>query len=143
MPMKQRIKVVIDTNVFVASLFGDTSRKIIDLWLSGEIQLCISEPIVGEYMEILRRFMFKDKEMISRIKDALERKDNACFIQRPEEKEWIREDPEDNKFIACALALNANYVISTDSHLLKEPAWDGIRVIRPHEFILQNQNTPL
>ncbi len=141
--MKQKTKIVIDTNILVASLFGDTSRKIIDLWLSGKIQLCISEPITGEYMEILRRFTFKDKEMISRIKVALERKDNACFIQRPEEKEWIHEDPEDNKFIACALALNADYVISTDSHLLKEPDWDGIRVIRPHEFILKNKNSPL
>ncbi len=141
--MKQKTKIVIDTNILVASLFGDTSRKIIDLWLSGEIQLCISEPIVGEYMEILRRFTFKDKEMIARIKVALERKDNACFIQRPEEKEWIHEEPEDNKFIACALALNADYVISTDSHLLKETDWDGIRVIKPHEFILQNQNTSL
>jgi hypothetical protein len=143
MPMKQKTKIVIDTNILVASLFGDTSRKIIDLWLSGEIQLCISEPIVGEYMEILRRFTFKDKEMIARIKVALERKDNVCFIQRPEEKEWIHEDPEDNKFIACALALNADYVISTDSHLLKETDWDGIRVIRPHEFILKNKNSPL
>ncbi len=141
--MKQKTKIVIDTNILVASLFGDTSKKIIELWLSGEIQLCISEPITGEYLEILRRFTFKDKEMIARIKVALERKDNACFIQRPKEKEWIHEDPEDNKFIACALALNADYVISTDSHLLKEPDWDGIRVIRPHEFILQNQNAPL
>ncbi len=135
MPMKQKTKIVIDTNVLVASLFGETSRKIIELWLSGKVQLCISEPIVGEYMEILRRFTFKDEEMISRIKDALERKDNVCFIQRPEEKEWIHEDPQDNKFIACALALDADYVISTDSHLLKEPSCDGIRVIRPHEFI--------
>ncbi len=135
MPMKQKTKIVIDTNILVASLFGDTSRKIIDLWLSGKIQLCISEPITGEYLEILRRFTFKDKEMIARIKVALERKDNACFIQRPEEKEWIHEDPEDNKFIPWALALNADYVISTDSHLLKEPDWDSIRVIRPHEFI--------
>ncbi len=79
MPMKQKTKIVIDTNILVASLFGDTSRKIIDLWLSGKIQLCISEPITGEYMEILRRFTFKDKEMIARIKVALERKDNACF----------------------------------------------------------------
>lgn len=143
MPIKQKTKIVIDTNILVASLFGDTSRKIIELWLSGKIQLCISEPITGEYMEILRRFTFKDKEMISRIKDALERKDNVCFAQRPEEKEWIHEDPEDNKFIACALALGADYVITTDSHLLREPSWDGIRVIKPHEFILKNKNSPL
>ncbi len=141
--MKQKTKIVIDTNILVASLFGDTSRKIIELWLSGKIQLCISEPITGEYMEILRRFTFKDKEMIARIKVALERKDNVCFIQRPEEKEWIHEDPEDNKFIACALALSADYVITTDSHLLRKPSWDGIRVIKPHEFILKNKNSHL
>ncbi|MFQ5964102.1 MAG: putative toxin-antitoxin system toxin component, PIN family [Candidatus Scalinduaceae bacterium] len=133
--MKQKTKIVIDTNIFVASLFGDTSRKIIELWLSGKVNLCISEPIVGEYKEILRRFKFKDEEMISRVKDAIERNVNVCFIQRPEEKEWIPEDPDDNKFIACALALGADYVISSDSHLLKKLKWNGIKVIRPNEFI--------
>ena len=50
------IKVVIDTNVFVSSFFGGNPRKVIDLWKSGQIVLCLSKDIVGEYIDVLQRF---------------------------------------------------------------------------------------
>ncbi len=48
------IRVVVDTNVFVSSFFGGNPRKVMDLWKTGEVTLCLSKPIVGEYVEVLR-----------------------------------------------------------------------------------------
>jgi len=49
------MRVVVDTNVFVSSFFGGIPRKIVDLWKKGQIILCLSKPIVEEYVEVLRR----------------------------------------------------------------------------------------
>lgn len=46
---------VVDTNVFVSSFFGGNPRKVIDLWKTGELTLCLSTPIVDEYVAVLRR----------------------------------------------------------------------------------------
>jgi predicted nucleic acid-binding protein len=48
------VKVVIDTNVFVSSVFGGLPRQVVELWFDGRLTLCLSEPIVTEYQRILR-----------------------------------------------------------------------------------------
>ena len=49
------IKIVLDTNVFVSSFFGGNPRRIVDLWKTGEVTLCLSKAIIDEYVEVLRR----------------------------------------------------------------------------------------
>ena len=58
------IRVVVDTNIFVSSFFGGNPRKIIDLWKTGEVALCLSRPIVDEYI------ISGDKHLLS-IKDYM------------------------------------------------------------------------
>jgi len=54
------IRVVLDTNVFVSSFFGGNPRKIVDLWKKGSVILCLSPPVVEEYVEVLRRLGLED-----------------------------------------------------------------------------------
>ena len=56
------IKAVVDTNVFVSSFIGGNPRKIIDLWKSGELTLCLSKPIIDEYIEVLRRLGLQNEK---------------------------------------------------------------------------------
>ena len=56
------IRVVVDTNVFISPFFGGNPRKVVDPWKSGEITLCLSRPIVDEYIEVLRRFGLQDEK---------------------------------------------------------------------------------
>lgn len=48
-------RVVVDTNVFVSSFFGGNPREVIDLWKTGRVTLCLSAPIVEEYMAVLKK----------------------------------------------------------------------------------------
>jgi putative PIN family toxin of toxin-antitoxin system len=50
-------------------------------------------------------------------------------------KEPICEDPDDDKFIACALASGSKVIISGDKHLLKVSGFQGIEVLKPREFV--------
>jgi predicted nucleic acid-binding protein len=47
----------------------------------------------------------------------------------------VQDDPDDNKFIECALECKANYIISGDTHLLNLKEYEGIKIIKSSEFL--------
>jgi uncharacterized protein len=129
------MRVVIDTNIFVSSFFGGKPRKVIDLWFSGELILCLSKQILEEYFEVLGRFDFDDDTLLIKLMSAIENNSNILFVENPEEKQWINEDPKDDKFIACALALKAGYIVSGDSHLTIRKEIENIKILTPSEIL--------
>ena len=129
------MRVVIDTNVFVSSFFGGNLRKVVDKWFSGGMTLCASEPILKEYFEVMARFEFENDTLLLRLMAAVEKNTNLLFVENPKEEQWIQDDPADNKFIACAIALKAMYIISGDSHLTKAAKIGTIRILTPSEFL--------
>jgi putative PIN family toxin of toxin-antitoxin system len=129
------MRVVIDTNVFVSSFFGGKSRQVVEFLLKGEIQLFLSKPIVLEYVDVLRRFELRDERLLLRLLAFFEKGYHTFFVSSPEEDNWVPMDPADNKFIACAIATKADFIISGDAHLLKRPSWQGIRVVTPSKFL--------
>jgi len=60
--------------------------------------------------------------------------ENSIIVD-PKEHFFIVEDPSDNKFIDCAVAGNANYIITNDRHLLKINSFRDISIITPKEFL--------
>lgn len=50
-------------------------------------------------------------------------------------KEPVCEDPDDDKFFACALASGSKIIINGHKHLLKVSGYEGIEVLKPHEFV--------
>jgi putative PIN family toxin of toxin-antitoxin system len=128
------MRIVVDTNVFVSSFFGGILRQIVDHWFSGELILCISRPILKEYFDVLSRFQF-DEALLGRLITALEKGSNILFVDNPKEQNWIEDDPADNKFIACALSLHAEYVVSGDLHLNKAGKIENVKIVRPREIL--------
>jgi putative PIN family toxin of toxin-antitoxin system len=95
----------------------------------------VSKPILKEYFEVLSRFEFDDNSLLYRLMSAFERNFNLLFVNNPKEQPWIKEDPADNKFIACAIALKADYIVSGDSHLKKLKNIGKIKMVSPAEMI--------
>ena len=102
--------------MFVSSFFGDIPLKVIEYWFSGRLTLCVSKPILKEYFEVLSRFEFEDNSLLYRLMSAFEKNFNLLFVNNPKEQLWIKEDPADNKFIACAIAFKADYIVLGDAH---------------------------
>ncbi len=128
-------KVVVDTNVFISSFFGGNPRKIIDLWKTGEITLCLSRPIVNEYIEVLQRFGVQRERELGELLELFARGTHSVFTAKTPELYLVEEDPDDNKFIECAAALKAGFVISGDKALLEVRDYMGIKVVTPKEFL--------
>jgi putative PIN family toxin of toxin-antitoxin system len=129
------MRIVIDTNVFVSSFFGGIPRQIIDHWFSGKLVLCVSRTILKEYFDVLGRFQFDQEDFFGRLITAFERGPNILFVDNPKEQNWIEDDPGNNKFIACAISLHAEYIVSGDSHLKRAGKIGNVEIVPPREML--------
>ena len=128
-------KVVIDTNVFISSFFGGIPRKIINYWKRGEIILCLSQEIIEEYIEVLNRLELKDENEIQNLTKLFAEGYNSIFTAKTPNLEVIQDDPDDNKFIECAVALDSKIIISGDNHLKNLKKYVDIEIMSPKEFM--------
>jgi putative PIN family toxin of toxin-antitoxin system len=129
------MKAVIDTNVFVSSFFGGNPRRIVDDWFSGKLILCVSRPILKEYFDVLGRFQFDREDLFEKLIRSLQQGLDTLFVDAPKEQDWIEDDPEDNKFIACAISLHAEYIVSGDPHLKRMGRIGGVEIVPPREML--------
>ena len=135
------MKVVIDTNILIDAMADDFSYtwKIIDLVLSGEIEAVASEKIFKENLLIINRQIVKeaDRERLQKFLNA------AQIVPVYKNVKVVADDPEDDKFIACALEAGADYIISSDKHLLFLERYDSVQILSPKDFWFKysNENT--
>ncbi|MBD3340063.1 MAG: putative toxin-antitoxin system toxin component, PIN family [Candidatus Lokiarchaeota archaeon] len=129
------IKVVVDTNVFISSFWGGKPKEIIDLWINGEITICISEPILAEYLRVMIEKLHLNKDKIDRLVNLFGEKRNIEEVTPAKKFDVIKEDIDDNMFIDCAVEANAFYIISGDHHLLDLKKFQGIDIISPAAFL--------
>jgi uncharacterized protein len=127
------MRVVVDTNIFISSFFGGYPRRIIDLWKTGAITLCLTNAIIEEYVDVLRR-MELDSQELGELLDLFKKQINCCFAAKTVSLK-ICEDCDDDKFIEAAVSLKANYIISGDRHLKSLAKFADILILSPREFI--------
>ncbi|MBM3310989.1 MAG: putative toxin-antitoxin system toxin component, PIN family [Candidatus Aminicenantes bacterium] len=129
------MKAVVDPNVFVSSFFGGHPRKIIDLWKNGAATLCFSKDILEEYVEVLGRMGLEKEPELKELLDLLARAPNVLFTSKAPDHHAVPADPDDDKFIACALALLAEVVITGDKAIESVGSYGGIRILTPARFL--------
>jgi putative PIN family toxin of toxin-antitoxin system len=129
------MRVVIDTNVFVSSFFGGNPRKIMDLWKSGQVTLCLSKPIIDEYIEVLQRLGLKAERELSELLRLFAHAFHIAFSAKTPELHIVEEDPDDDKFIECAVALKVDFVISGDKSITAIKEYMGIRIVTPKQLL--------
>ncbi|GAB5047382.1 putative toxin-antitoxin system toxin component, PIN family [Thermodesulfovibrio sp. TK110] len=129
------VRVVIDTNVFVSSFFGGKPRRIIDLWKEGKITLCLSSSILEEYIDVLQRIGLKDEIELQELLNLFRSGFNLIFTTQTPKLNIVARDPSDNKFIECAVKLQAKYLVSGDKELIKIKKYMDIKILTPAEFL--------
>ena len=129
------LKVVIDTNVFLSSFFGGIPREIINYWKNGKITLCLSQKIIEEYIEVLNKLGLKDKNEIQNLTKLFAESYNSIFTAKTPSLKVVEEDPDNNKFIECAVALDSKIIISGDKHLKNIKKYIDIEIVSPKKFI--------
>jgi len=130
------IPVVLDANVILAGIgWGGTARLCLKLAAKRRIALCVTEPILAEYEAVVpERLKVEMPDLDPHPKLAWIRAKSKLFEPAPLGKQRSR-DPDDDPYLACALAARAHYIISYDEDLLKLTKPFGIEIIRPAELI--------
>jgi predicted nucleic acid-binding protein len=95
-------------------------------------QLIVSPFIVNEVADILRRFNWNEHDIRARLKTITKSSEIVVPQTIPD---VIKEDPPDNHILACALAGNANLIVSHDLDLLRLKTYEGIGIISPIDFL--------
>lgn len=129
------MRVVLDTNVFIPGVFfSGPPFEILKAWLDKRIQIIISSEILQEYKRVGEELMHRYPEIeIAPILKSFSKK--ATSVSAPRLSHPVCVDPDDDKFLACAAAGNAELIISGDRHLLDINEFQGIKIVKPRKFV--------
>lgn len=130
------MRIVLDTNSLIQSI--PERSPFFAVWksiLSGENILCVSNDILSEYAEILQKLAGSDTA--DYVLDALLESRYVELITPYYEFGLITADPDDNKFVDCAIAANARYVVTNDRHFdaLRQTKFPVVDVITLKDFL--------
>lgn len=136
---KHAPKVVVDANVWVSALlWGGKPAAIIKAAEESKVGIIVSEAIIGEISQVLtypkltkvyQAENLHHEELIEAVLRVVK------FVEVTKKVNVVIEHPADDKFIECALAARADYIVSGDKHLLKIESYKSTRIVTVNEFL--------
>lgn len=134
------MRVIIDTNVLVSSALSinATPARIFERFRAGAFELIVTEEILAEYRRALgyERARKRHGFTLAQIDETVGELAKSAKVVEANEIARISTDPDDDKFLACALAGEADYIISGDKHLLRLQQYEGVQILSPAAFLL-------
>lgn len=129
------MRVILDTNVFISGIFfTGPPHQILKAWRDGKLKLVLSVEILEEYQRVgaalAEQFPKIDLKPILEFIML-----HAEMVAAPPIPEPVCTDPDDDKFLACAVAGNARIIVSGDKHLLQVSGYQGVQVLKPRQFV--------
>jgi putative PIN family toxin of toxin-antitoxin system len=130
------VRLVLDTNVIISGVyFSGPPYDILDAWRRGRIEFVVSTEILDEYRQVgeqlAKQFPVVQVEVFLELLTL-----RAKIVNAPPLKEKVCTDPDDDKFLACAIASGTRTICSGDKILLKASGYKGITVLNPKDFVV-------
>lgn len=128
------IKVVLDSNVYISAiLFGGKAEKIRNLTKEGALEVFVSEAILVEIGDVLKKKFRWQNWQIVQVIDDIREFSTLVFPQKI--VRVIKEDEADNRIVECALEGKVKYIVSGDKHLLSLKEHQEIMILSPADLI--------
>ena len=128
------MKVTVDTNFLISATQWDYSvaHKLLKKFVLSDTEIFTTQDILDETAEVLERdFEYSKDEAKNIIEKILL---FANLIEPKQKVDVIKDDPEDNKIIECAVEASADLIITYDRHLLRLKNYGKIKIIKPEEL---------
>ncbi len=129
------MKIVLDTNVFISGIFfSGPPSQILRAWKNKRLQIILSQDILIEYQRVAESLtlQYPSIDILPIIELVTV---HGQFVDTKNVDITVCEDPDDNKFIECAIASDTKIIVSGDKHLLKIKGFKGIKVHNPRAFV--------
>jgi putative PIN family toxin of toxin-antitoxin system len=130
------MKVVIDTNVLLVSISRRSPyHSIFQAFEEKQYELLITADILLEYEEIIGQEM--SATLAANVVKGILEAPNTLQIYKYYYWNLITVDPDDNKFVDCAIAGAADFIVTEDRHfrVLKKIAFPKVQIISAKDFI--------
>ena len=130
-------KIVLDTNVVVASLIsnGIPFKIINELAFENKVTVCISGPIFDEYVEVLSRPKFSVfKDFKSRAETFITKIQEVAVKYSPDIKLNVISDEADNRFLELSVYAKADYLITGNTNDFTKDKYENVDIVTPREF---------
>lgn len=128
------MKIVIDTNVIASAIFfGGKPKSLLELLMKHQLEAYASPSMILEYQETCDELLsrYPGKPLILPLNQII----SACTLIEPSTKISVCRDPDDNKFIECAIDAECIYIVSGDKDLLSVQEYAGIRIVTVADFL--------
>ena len=128
------MRIVVDTNVVISgTFFRGNPRRVLEAIIKSEVDAYATLEIIDEYQSIVNRIIYRGEGSF----------DSSGFIRFIADLNLIEtstevsvcRDPDDNKFISCAIDADAHFIVSGDKDLLDLKQYEGIRMITAADFV--------
>jgi len=129
------LKIILDTNVFISGIFwSGPPHQILKAWQQRKIHLVVSKEILNEYDRVSKAL--SEKYPAIDLSPFIELLIIHAEVYVPVKlKEPVSRDPDDDKFIACALSAKVKIIVSGDQDLLTVSGYQGINIMNPGSFV--------
>lgn len=129
-------RIVLDANCLLMAI--SARNRYIRIWesfLAGDFVLCVSTEILEEYEEVLARNI--SPRVAQYVMMILMERSNVCKVNLYYRFRLIAADPDDNKFVDCAITSNARYIVTEDRHfdVLRQIDFPKVDVIGIDDFL--------
>lgn len=127
------MRVVIDTNVVISgTFFGGRPRQVLEAVVDGRVDAFATTEIVGEYQEVIEEMIDRRQGHLRR--DVLAPFEAALSFVEPRTRVQVCRDPDDDKFIGCAVDAHAARIVSGDKDLLTIGSYAGVTIVTAAKF---------
>lgn len=132
------VRIVLDTNCLLMAISNrNRFHRVWQAFVNGVYTLCVTNDIIEEYVEVIGRNI--SERAAEAVVYIIMTRNNVLHIDPHFRFGLIEADPDDNKFVDCAIASNAKYIVSQDHHfdVLKTIAFPRVDVITIEDFLME------
>ena len=127
--------ITIDPNIYISALNFSKGmpRQLFQMALDGEIRVAISDAILQEVLRIMREKFHATPEDLQETEAVI----SGCTecVTPTEVLDVVKDDPDDNRVVECAVASGSDCIITGDNDLLRMGEYAGIKMMKVSDFL--------
>ena len=135
-------RVTADTNIYVSALnFNGPPRRFLRLASDGQIRLALSQAILDEVTDVLKRKFHWPAARIDAVRKTLQSITES--ITPVVIVDVVKDDPDDNRILECAQSAHSECIVTGDGDLLRLGQYDGMKILTVNEYLRRFASEPI
>jgi putative PIN family toxin of toxin-antitoxin system len=128
--------VTLDTNIYVSALeFGGVGARLLGMARAGMFRIDVSDAILDELVTVLRDDFAWEGYRLHFAREQLAKL--GSLVTPKNTIDAIKEDPDDNRILECALEAGSEFIVTSDKDLLRLGEYGSIRIVKASQLLEQ------